>query len=157
MEKLSQTRSASLYSVKFNELVSALETAHVSHPVKYLCIKYLQGLKPHLHTRPKLFHIDNNLNALQKEAERLYDVMFRLDKKHSSNVTSVAHPRQQSFPSFHNAVPDVNDPMDLSNIQQQSFRKLTPEQKQLFRQKGWCVYCQSHEHDTDHCSKLQAH
>ncbi|KAJ3067568.1 hypothetical protein HDU98_009220 [Podochytrium sp. JEL0797] len=46
--------------------------------------------------------------------------------------------------------------MDLSNVQQQSFRKLTPEQKQLFRQKGWCVYCQSHEHDTDNYSKLQA-
>ncbi|KAJ3058617.1 hypothetical protein HDU98_005286, partial [Podochytrium sp. JEL0797] len=78
--------------------------------------------------------------------------MFRLNKNHSGNVTSVAHPRQQSFPSFRNAVPNINDPI----VQQQSFRKLTPEQKQLFRQKGWCVYCQSHEHDTDHCSKLQA-
>ncbi|KAJ3063337.1 hypothetical protein HDU98_000839 [Podochytrium sp. JEL0797] len=105
---------------------------------------------------PELFHIDNDFNALQKEEERLDDVMFLLNKNHSGNVTSVAHPRQQSFPSFCNAVPDVNDPKDLSNVQQQSFRKLTPKQKQLFRQKRWCIYCQSHKHDTNHCSKLQA-
>ncbi|KAJ3377917.1 hypothetical protein HDU80_003086, partial [Chytriomyces hyalinus] len=42
MEDLQQTSSATLYTSKFNELISAIATSSVQYPVKHLCIKYLQ-------------------------------------------------------------------------------------------------------------------
>ncbi|KAJ3239099.1 hypothetical protein HDU78_003028 [Chytriomyces hyalinus] len=86
MEKLNQSKSATLYTAQFNELVSAISASGVTYDVKHLCIKYLQGLKIHLRTMPELFRITDNLDKLQQEAEKLDDLMFR-HARSSKNVT----------------------------------------------------------------------
>ncbi|ORY37561.1 hypothetical protein BCR33DRAFT_721310 [Rhizoclosmatium globosum] len=170
MENLNQSKSATLYSAQFNELISAIAAAGVTYDVKHLCVKYLQGLKLHLRTMPELFRITDNLDRLQQEAEKLDDLMFRHGKRTNNNGNNNAHqksprqygnfPRRSSMPSFQSSFPNASadDPMDLTNTQQfqrppSRFRRLSPEEKALYRSKGWCTYCQSKHHDTDHCQK----
>ncbi|KAJ3246844.1 hypothetical protein HDU77_008806, partial [Chytriomyces hyalinus] len=86
MEKLNQSKSATLYTAPFNKLESALSATSVTYDVKHLCIKYLQGLKMHLRTIPELFQITDNLDKLQQEAEKLDDLMFH-HARSSKNVT----------------------------------------------------------------------
>ncbi|KAJ3240608.1 hypothetical protein HDU78_002230 [Chytriomyces hyalinus] len=76
LDTIQQTGSAVTYSSAFNELVSATSSANVHLPDAFLCVKYLNGLKPHLQVIPELSNICSNLSKLQAEAERLYDVYY---------------------------------------------------------------------------------
>ncbi|ORY50082.1 hypothetical protein BCR33DRAFT_713651, partial [Rhizoclosmatium globosum] len=118
MENLNQSKSATLYSAQFNELISAIAAAGVTYDVKHLCVKYLQGLKLHLRTMPELFRITDNLDRLQQEAEKLDDLMFRHGKRTSNNGNNNAHqksprqygnfPRRSSMPSFQSSFPNAS-------------------------------------------------
>lgn len=162
LDRLSQVKSAVLYSTKFNEIVSAITAAGVELNNKYLCVRYLQGLKSHLRAMPSLFNLNSDLALLQEETERLDDITFRLNVDKPS-TSSRRNNQSQSFrpptPSFRTSIQETEDHMDLSYVQHQQqpqqFRRLTPEQKTLYRSKGWCVYCQSRDHDVDSCQKLQ--
>ncbi|KAJ3217381.1 hypothetical protein HDU81_000853, partial [Chytriomyces hyalinus] len=166
MDDLRQTTSAVIYSAKFNELVSAISAADVDYSQKHLCSRYRRGLKPHLRATPDLIRIKDNLKTLQQETEQLDDITFRAhktDRKSSSNPSTPRVSNHQSFRStqghsLKNSIPDISDPMDLGNTQQQTspYPRLTQEQKAHYRSRGWCVYCQAKDHDTDHCPKLKA-
>jgi hypothetical protein len=170
MERLSQTQSALVYSAAFNELVSAIEAAGIKYPDKHLCIKYLNGLKPHLQTVPELYHITDDLAKLQQEAEKLDDIQFRRARrfrppavtqtykgspKPNGNKTTYNHGNSRLGNSFPNA--DGPTPMELGNTTAHTpFRRLTPDEKAHYRAKGWCVYCQDKRHDVTHCPELQS-
>ncbi|KAJ3191213.1 hypothetical protein HDU82_003689, partial [Entophlyctis luteolus] len=76
MEDLCQTKSAILYSAQFNKIVTAIKAASITYPDHHLCIKYLNGLKPHLQTVPNLYRITEDLKKLHQEAEKLDDIQF---------------------------------------------------------------------------------
>ncbi|KAJ3339925.1 hypothetical protein HDU83_007423 [Entophlyctis luteolus] len=182
MEELRQTRSALIYLSEFNQLVSAIKAASVEYPDEHLCIKYLNGLKPNLQTIPDLYPIVDDLEKLQHKAEKLDDIQFRRTRK-SYHPVNNTFPQQQSprrsthqescqntSPGLANTFPHANDsptPMDLNNVQsfrsqqqpfrgQQKFRTLTPEEKQTYREKGWCFYCKGKDHVIANCPVLKA-
>ncbi|KAJ3219176.1 hypothetical protein HDU81_000376, partial [Chytriomyces hyalinus] len=149
MEDLQQTSSAVTYSCKFNELVSAIATSGVNYPARHLCIKYLQGLKFHIHSNPAIFAIEDDLDHLQYEAEKLDNLTYCHSKcsvadtcKNASTYSTSRTSTTQSFQSVQghtlkNSIPESSNPMDLGNTQQTSpYPRLTPEQKALFRSKG---------------------
>jgi hypothetical protein len=160
LDKLVQKGPATLYSQKFNEIVAAIETFHIVYPVTHLCIKYRQGLKHQLRAEADLFEIDNDLLQLQRAAERLDDFYWRT----STN-------RNRPRPVFRNE--NRPTPMQIDNLQRQpqkfvrrndattraqnypsaNFRRLTDEEKQNYRDNGWCTYCRSHEHSYSQCPK----
>lgn len=44
------------------------------------------------------------------------------------------------------------EPMDLNHMgQNKKFVRLTPEEKKLYDEKGWCKYCRSKDHSVDNC------
>ncbi|KAJ3214737.1 hypothetical protein HDU81_001629 [Chytriomyces hyalinus] len=162
MDDLRQTTSAVIYSAKFNELVSAISAADVDYSQKHLCSHYRRGLKPHLRATPDLIHIKDNLKALQQETKQLDDITFRAHKTNCKTSSTPRISNSQSFRStqghsLKNSFPETSDPMDLGNTQQTSpYPRLTQDQKAHFHSKGWCVYCQAKDHNTDHCPKLRA-
>ncbi|KAJ3198804.1 hypothetical protein HDU82_001008, partial [Entophlyctis luteolus] len=81
MEDLRQNKSAVIYSAQFNELIAAIAAAGVVYPEKHLCIKYLNGLKPHLQMVPDIYRIADDLRKLQQETEKLDDIQFRRARK----------------------------------------------------------------------------
>ncbi|KAJ3234960.1 hypothetical protein HDU81_000978 [Chytriomyces hyalinus] len=159
LDTIQQTGSAVTYSSSFNELVSATSSANVDLPEAFLCVKYLNGLKPHLQVIPELGNIRDDLSKLQAEAERLDDVYYRRNMRSKTPVS----PRnrfklqaQQVPPASYPPGPFQNDSMDLDALQQgRPSRLLTPAQKAEYRSKGWCVYCQSKDHSIDKCIKLK--
>jgi hypothetical protein len=151
MDTLKQTRSATEYSSAFNELVSTLVSSEIDLPAKYLCIKYLNGLKLHLQTIPELFRINNNLSQLQGEAERLDDIIFRKRRWNEPARPTQFDTNARNQPRLSQVVPE---PMELDNLQP-SFKLLTPQEKEFFRSQGWCTYCQEKSHPTNKCPKLK--
>ncbi|KAJ3086347.1 hypothetical protein HK100_008725, partial [Physocladia obscura] len=164
MEDLHQTGAATQYSATFNELVSAISVAGVTYPEQHLCVKYLNGLKSHLQTMPDLYWIHNDLRKLQQEAETIDDLHFCCNCKPQAKIQSTKYQNTSNTNQFQtqhlsDTFSQLSNPMEIDTVQQQQqlFQCLTPEQKQFFCSKGWCVYCQSKQHDTDHCDKLKAH
>ncbi|KAJ3376320.1 hypothetical protein HDU84_000376, partial [Entophlyctis sp. JEL0112] len=160
MEELRQTRSALIYSAKFNQLVSAIKATGVIYPEEHLCIKYLNGLRPNLQTIPDLYRIIDDLGKLQRKAKKLDNIQFRRLKKsyrpinntfpqqQTSRKTTYQESRHNTAPHLTNTFPCANDspaPMDLDN-----------EEKQTYREKGWCLYCKKKDHSIAACPTLKA-
>ncbi|TPX51937.1 hypothetical protein CcCBS67573_g09985 [Chytriomyces confervae] len=107
MEKLNQSKSATLYTAQFNAC-TLLNSTNL--------------------TMPELFRITDNLDKLQQEAEKLDDLMFRHARRTQNNSSQSFRANQTSFkkppstPSFRNAFPSLDDPMDLSNTEQSQGR-----------------------------------
>ncbi|KAJ3243414.1 hypothetical protein HDU77_010391 [Chytriomyces hyalinus] len=165
LDALFQTTSAAAYSAKFNNLVSSISVAGAEFSPKHICSRYRKNLKDHLKALTDLVKINDNLVLLQQQAEYLDDIAFRSTGKSgrkNTMITTTSRTTSQSFRStqghsLKNSFPETSDPMDLGNTQQQTspYPRLTQDQKAHFRSKGWCVYCQAKDHDTDHCPKLK--
>ncbi|KAJ3238751.1 hypothetical protein HDU77_011468, partial [Chytriomyces hyalinus] len=165
LDALFQTTSTAAYSAKFNNLVLSISVAGAKFSPKHICSRYRKNLKDHLKALTDLVKINDNLLLLQQQAEYLHDIAFRSTAKAGrTNITVTAAPctSSQSFRStqghtLKNSIPDTTEPTDVGNIQQQTslYPRLMPEQKALFQSKGWCIYCQAKDHDTDHCPKLK--
>jgi hypothetical protein len=166
MDNLHQKTSAASYTVAFNELVSATRAAGGQLSDNVLRVKYVNGLKLHLQTITDIDQPDDDLKKLQLRAERLDDRYYRRTKQSKNTRSFPSKPSngstgyQRNTPNSYNnssRLSDYVEPMQVDNMKQQRpFRTLTAEQKSFYRSKGWCVYCQSKEHDVDHCAKLKS-
>jgi hypothetical protein len=165
LRTLKQKGSAQAYTQVFNDLVYSIEASTPSIPgstspvasafnVQVLCSLYRGGLKPILQADADLHKLNTNLTDLQRETERLDDFYWRQGKKSNNNNYSSSRNHQGSN-QHHSTYANKSGsgsgpaPMDLSNLQQR--RRLTDDEKQLYRRNQWCTYCRSHEHTYEKC------
>jgi hypothetical protein len=156
MDSIKQKGSASQYSEMFNELVEAIRSANVVYQQEHLCVKYRKGLKDHLRTNETLFKISDDLHTLQGEAERLDDFHWRSNKDNRANKNNNNNnkgnfrqpfrgPQQQSAPKAR------DDPMELDNAQVRH-KRLSDQEKAIYRANSWCTFCRSHDHAYAQCT-----
>jgi len=148
MDAIKQKGPATQYTEMFNELVEAIRSANVEYQQEHLCVKYRKGLKDHLRSKASLFRISDNLDALQREAERLDDFYWRIMKnsnKSNNNKTGFRQPFRGP------QQPPKDDPMDLDNAQFR-LKRLTDQEKVTYRANGWCTFCRSHDHTWAQCT-----
>jgi hypothetical protein len=156
LDSIRQTKSAVQYTSEFNQLVNAIS---IPQDEELLCHKYINGLQPHLFSNPTINNITHNLDNLQREAEKLDDLYYRRRVKDTRDPKPYHKKDSPSKPFHGTRLSQSSDLMELDNLEsskKKPFRRLTAEQKALFRSKGWCVYCQDKRHDTDNCDKLKA-
>ena len=165
LKNLTQKHSCRQYTEEFNDLTTSLLAYGIDHSEKYLCIIYRQGLKPHLSSNIDLFKIDDDIKALQQQAERLDEFYWaRRSQKPYGNSEKAAS--KFSSKNFGNNFQDhnktfsggptrsFNDPMDLSNLQdEKQFQRLTIQEKELYRKNGWCTFCRDHDHLIETCPR----
>jgi hypothetical protein len=155
MDTIKQKGSAAQYSETFNELVEAIRSANVEYQQEHLCVKYRKGLKDHLRTNETLFKISDDLAALQRETERLDDFHWRSNKENrTSNKNSNSKPsfRYQSFRNPTSpTLKQKDDPMDLDNVETRH-KRLTDQEKAIYRANGWCTFCRSQGHNYAQCN-----
>lgn len=115
---------------------------------------YRQGLKEELRrdkqiARAKTFSEATEL-ALELD-EILRDVAARDKPKsyaHSSNRHTYSRPQTQKYQQKHEqSTFHVHHTSKLA--------KLSDEEKALYRQKGWCTFCRSHDHLIENCTHPQ--
>jgi hypothetical protein len=147
LDKLTQKGSCKQYTLTFNDLVQAIRAAGGDYTVRILCVKYLHGLKDHLRQSSDLFKIQDNLADLQDESERLDDFHWRM-KKGSRTQSNGHHPSNQIDRRVADSGPT---PMELDNVQT-TYRKLTEQEKLLYKSNGWCTYCRSKDHPYEKCN-----
>lgn len=176
---LKQKSSAAAYSQQFNELVAAINTSEQGElSQKALCVLYLNNLKPHLTKEHQLFEIEDDLNRLQREAERLDDITWRIarnpevqDRVFDRRPPPRPNPNQRVRPDqradnnrpfrprtddFHPRNNDAAIPMELDNLEKR-FRPLTDAERREYDAKGWCKFCREHDHTIENCRKRQAY
>ena len=93
MSTITQRSSAAVYSQSFNEMVHAISAFGTTYTAAHLCVIYRQGLKPILRSDATLFAIKDDLDHLQREAERLDDFHWRQGKTDNRVHTSTANNR----------------------------------------------------------------
>lgn len=140
-DNLVQKGPVPAYTDQFNTLLAALTVTGEVYTQRFLCAKYLRGLKLNLKKVPDLFKITDDLKKLQDYAATLDDITFRYERMRPVNT-------RPPMPTF------VAEPMDLTNAEGK-FQRLTNEQKRIFREKKWCTYCQEKDHQIEACPRLK--
>jgi len=137
LQRLHQTKSASIYTSEFEQLASKLNWGEEA-----LMARYYEGLKEHI--RYELIRMDQPLTfaALAQQAIRIDDRLYfwNKSKKGGQFATNTVHRKSQ----------DRGDPMKLGANQE---RYPKNKKKEELRKKGLCFLCELPGHLARDCEK----
>lgn len=176
--QLKQKSAATAYSQRFNELVAAIESTETNPeiPQVILCAWYRNGLKPQLAKEKTLFEMRFDLVKLQREAERMDDINWRIspretyDRVFDKRPPPRPNPNQRRVENRFESRPfrqqfDASGaqraerreeviPMDLDNLERR-FQPLSEAERKEYERRGWCKFCRQKDHTIEKCKRRQ--